>query len=74
MNLTDKQASDLLAELAPDVRQPGDIDRWMAAEAWGITEKAAESRLIQLVKDGVLISLYAYDHDRRRRMRLYRKV
>ena len=74
MNLTDKQAADLLAELAPNVRQAGDIDRLQAAEAWGLTDKGAENRLKELVRDGVLKSLCVYDPDRKRQMRVYRKA
>ena len=79
MNLTDAEASALLAELvalAPPVRQPGDIDARMYAEslANGMTERYAGMLLEKLVKQGIITRHEVYDPDRKHAAVVYRKV
>ena len=72
-------ASALLAELvalAPPVRQAGDIDARMYAEslANGMTERYAGMLLDKMVKQGILTRHDVYDPDRKRQVRIWRKV
>ena len=72
---TDDEAAALLQALKPKVKQPGDITRKMAAEAWGVGISAAGARLRKLVKEGkftdegVLLDTEIHKH-----VRVYRSV
>ena len=75
MNLTHDEAADLLAELAPNMRQPGDIDRDQAAQAWNMSDNTAAKRLNDKVAEGTLTTHYpVYDPIKKRMVRVWRRV
>jgi len=77
MNISDTEASTLLAELvalAPPIRQPGDIDARQYAEALhnGMTERYAARLLDSYVKQGKLTRHEVYDSERKHSVVVYR--
>jgi predicted ArsR family transcriptional regulator len=63
-----------LKALGPSPRMDADIDCDEAAEAWGISRRAAYERLNRLVQQGRMTSHLVHDGKRQRRMRVWREV
>ena len=75
MELTDKEALALLAELSVNVRQSGDVDAEQFAEYNGLNSKnTARAHLDQCEREGKVRSYLVYDPDRKRQVRIWRKV
>jgi len=73
--MIDKAAilAEILALTQPPRRQAGDIDAQEYAQAASVSEQAARRRLEKLVAQGVLESLLAFDPERQRQVRVWRK-